>query len=298
VVNAVNAEKDWAWLSAVNDRSALIDSANPSVRLEAPCRLRNLKDPSSGPDMKIDIAIQGPCSAQILSDAADDETAAKVEVLAKSCNVHGRIAGIDVIISRTGYTGEEYGYEIYMHPDKAVALWDALSEAGQVWGMRFTGLGARDSTRTEAGLPLYGHELAGQYEVDPIEAGYGFFVKWHKPFFVGRAALMERSARSARTVMRFQAGGAGTRMSKTSDPVVNRKERVIGYVTSCALAGERQVGMAIVDRRQAKPGSRIGFFSLPRKGKSKQEKPRDALAMGDSVTIPIEAMIIERFPEA
>jgi glycine cleavage system T protein len=296
VVNAANAETDWAWLSAVNDRRCLIDPANPGARVENPCRLRNLKDSSSGPDMKIDIALQGPCSLSILLDAADTETAGALSILGKSNNIRGRIGGIDVIVSRTGYTGEEYGYEVYVHPDRADALWQALCESGEAWGMRTTGLGARDSTRTEAGLPLYGHELAGPYDVDPLEAGYGFFVKWHKPFFVGRSALLGRAGNPKRSVIRFEASGTGTRLAKTKDPVINRKDRTIGYVTSCALAGERQVGMAVVDRRQALPGSRIGFFSLPRKGESPKEKPRDRLDTGDSVTVPVPAKIIERFP--
>ncbi len=297
VVNASNADKDWAWISGVNDRRFLIDAENPAARVEKPCRFRNLKDPSCGRDMRIDIALQGPCSAQILCDAAP-EAADAISALPRSNNARVRIAGIDVILSRTGYTGEECGFELYVHPDFAVALWDAVMKAGSNFGLRPTGLGARDSTRTEAGLPLYGHELAGRYDVEPIEAGYGFFVKWHKPFFVGRRALLDRSQKSMRVIMRFDASGTGTRLAKTADPVINRNERVIGWVTSCALAGERQVGMAIVDKRQAKPGSRIGFFSLPRKGKSDPEKPRDELAMGDSVTAPIDAAVIERFPRA
>ncbi len=299
VVNASNADKDWAWMSAVNGRKAVIDETNPSARIEKPCRFRDLKDPGSGREMRIDLALQGPCSAQILCEAVRDaDTAARIQALPKSNNLRALVAGIDVIVSRTGYTGEEWGFELYVHPDRACDLWNAVMKAGSGFGLRPTGLGARDSTRTEAGLPLYGHELAGKYGVNPVEAGYGFFVKWHKPFFVGRKALLDQSRASMRSVIRFEASGAGTRLAKTADPVINRNERVIGYVTSCALAGERQVGMAIVDKRQAKPGSKIGFFSLPRKGKSGEEKPRDELEIGDSVTAPIDASVIERFPRA
>jgi glycine hydroxymethyltransferase len=296
VVNAVNAEKDWDWLKAVNEGRCLLDPGNPAARLERPCRLRNLKDPSTGPDMKIDIALQGPASLQILCDAADGATLAGLHHLGKSENLSGRLEGIPVIISRTGYTGEEYGYEIYVHPDRAVDLWNAVWEAGEPHGIKPTGLGARDSTRTEAGLPLYGHELAGEYDINPVEAGYGHFVKWHKPFFVGRRALLDRVEARKRELIRFEAVGQGRRLAKTTDPVINRKDKVIGYVTSCALAGEQQVGLAIVDRRQARPGARIAFFSLPRKGPSISEKARDNLALGDPVTVPIEATIIDRFP--
>jgi glycine hydroxymethyltransferase len=102
-----------------------------------------------------------------------------------------------VIISRTGYTGERIAYEIFVHPEQAPALWAKLMEAGEPFGLKPCGLAARDSTRTEAGLPLYGHELAGSLGLNPADAGFGSYVKLWKPFFIGRDGL-HRSRADAR----------------------------------------------------------------------------------------------------
>lgn len=77
---------------------------------------------------------------------------------------------------------------MFIHPDRAVELWNALMAAGEPFGMKPCGLAARDSTRTEAGLPLYGHEMAGAQNLNPADAGFGSFVKMYKPFFIGRRA--------------------------------------------------------------------------------------------------------------
>ena len=117
----------------------------------------------------------------------------------------GQVAGLDVIISRTGYTGERVAYELFVHPDKAPELWHKLLEAGEPLGLKACGLAARDSTRTEAGLPLYGHELAGDLGLNPDDAGFGSYVKLWKPFFVGRAPLSSPiEAGRDRVVVRFR----------------------------------------------------------------------------------------------
>ncbi len=117
-----------------------------------------------------------------------------VEKLTLGRRDHGQLAGFDVIISRTGYTGERIAYELFVHPDKAPAFWKAVVAAGKPFGLKPCGLAARDSTRTEAGLPLYGHELAGPYGLNPANAGFGSYVKLWKPFFIGRDAFIAHEA--------------------------------------------------------------------------------------------------------
>ncbi len=95
------------------------------------------------------------------------------------------MAGVDALVSRTGYTGED-GFEIYMPWDEGAPVWDAVMKAGEEFGILPAGLGCRDSLRFEAGLPLYGHELAAY--ITPLEAGLGFFVKLNTEF-IGRHAL-------------------------------------------------------------------------------------------------------------
>ncbi len=211
VVNAANEEKDWDWLNGVNERRVMIDRARPWVRVEAPAVLRNLKDPASGEWQKRDLALQGPASLPTLLALADgDRFRTELARLRRTDLLEGSLAGIPVVIARTGYTGEEWGYEIFVHPDQMPALWEKILEAGERYGVKPAGLGARDSTRTEAGLPLYGHELAGPFNISPIEAGFAGYVKYHKPFFVGRDALLAREKGRDREVIRFRVAEKGS----------------------------------------------------------------------------------------
>jgi glycine hydroxymethyltransferase len=214
------------------------------------------------------------------------------------------LAGFDLIIARTGYTGEEIGYEIFVHPDRAVALWEKLLEAGKPFGLKPTALAARDSTRTEAGLPLYGHELAGPFDISPTGAGFAGYVKLHKPYFIGRAAHIEREKTRTMQVVRFRMNERGVRMPKTGDPVISKKGQAIGYVTSAAVDVDGIIlGLAYVQSRYAKPGDEtgkgtacVGIYALPQK--PLVEKPNKAdLAPGDKVSLPDAATLLPRFPD-
>jgi glycine hydroxymethyltransferase len=202
------------------------------------------------------------------------------------------LRGMPLVIARTGYCGEDVGYEIMVHPDDAPKLWRAILEAGEPLGVKPTGLAARDSTRTEAGLPLYGHELAGPFNISPIEAGFPGYVKYHKPFFVGRDVLLAREKERTREVIRFQVNQKGERMPHTGDPVVNKKGKQIGQITSCSIDSEGYLlGLAIVEKRYNVPETPIAIFTLH--GKSLEE----ALLKGKRVALPVEATVLTRFPE-
>ncbi|MHC5079669.1 MAG: glycine cleavage system aminomethyltransferase GcvT [Planctomycetota bacterium] len=296
VVNAVNAEKDFAWLNAYNSGSFLIDPDRPWARVEAPAVIRDLKDPAAGADGRIDMAVQGPRSIDILiALAGDDATRNGLRSLRRNMNARLTLASIDLVVSRTGYTGEEWGYELYVHPEEAPKLWNRLLEAGRPLGLQPTGLGARDSTRTEAGLPLYGHELAGPLDIDPVEAGYEVFVKWHKPFFVGRKGLLERMRARKRQIIRFRAKGVGARLAHLGDPIVSRNGKAIGHVTSSALTGEDQIGMALVEKNAAVEGALLAVC-LPPSRKAPAEGPKSELKPGERVLLPLEGEILSRFP--
>jgi glycine hydroxymethyltransferase len=164
-----------------------------------------------------------------------------------------------------------------------------LLDAGKPFGLRPCGLGARDSTRTEAGLPLYGHELAGPFDLTPGDAGFASFVKLYKPFFIGRKAYMAREAKRTMEVVRFRISEKGVRLPKLGDAVVDRRGRVIGYVTSCAMDSEGLLtGMAWIERSHQAEGTSIGIIvgsgSLP-------ERPK----IGDRLTVPIPAQVVSRF---
>jgi len=293
VVNASNEDKDWAWLNAVNEGRVVIDRERPWVEVEAQAALRNLKDPAAGERQKRDIALQGPASLPTLQALTDDpELKAALTRVRRTDLIECELVGIPLIIARTGYCGEEWGYEIMVHPDDAVRLWEAILEAGEPFGVKPAGLACRDSTRTEAGLPLYGHELAGPFEISPIEAGFPGYVKYHKPFFVGRDALLAREEGRRREVIRFGVNQKGERMPHTGDPVVNKKGKQIGQVTSCSIDSEGYLlGLAIVERRYNEPETPIAIFTL--RGKSLEE----AVLRGNKVALPVEATVLTRFPE-
>ncbi len=296
VANAANQDRVLAWLRAAAARTVILDEARPEVDVGGGVTIRDLKHPEAGADRLIDLGFQGPVSRDVLLRlAADPASRTALSALRKSEIADATLAGIPVVVSRTGYTGEETGYELFVHPDEAVRLWRAILEAGAPDGVRPAGLGARDSTRTEAGFPLFGHELAGDHDLDPIEAGYGAFVKFHKPFFVGREALRRRLGSSRRRILRFRMMRTGIRVIHPGDPIVNGKGQVSGFVTSACVVDGRQMGLAIADRALDRPGQRIGVFVRGRDRDTAGFRDVAALRLGDRVPLHEEAEVIPRF---
>lgn len=299
VVNAANADKDMAWLQAVHSGKFLIDRKHPDIKAAGPVLIQDLKASTSGLNQRVNLALQGPCSLEILSSLT--RTAAERQRLAhlrKMAFVETEVEGLNLLVARTGYTGEWIGFEIFVHPQDAPKLWNLLLKKGKPYGLKPAGLGARDSLRTEAGLPLHGHELAGPLDITPKEAGFAPYVKYHKPYFIGREALMEGDRTSTMEIVRFSVPSKGVRMIKNGALVVNRRtQKVIGTVTSCALDTVGfQIGMALVDRQNTREGTRIGIF--PEAGTKTKEKGkgRDSVPLGERVPLHEEAVVISRFP--
>jgi len=298
VCNASNEDKVLDWVNTVNSGEYIIDLNHKGACIEGKANIRNLKDPSSGADMRIDIALQGPKSCEILKALTDDKAIKnQIDTLAKSNLFKTELAGLPVIVSRTGYTGEEYGYELFVHPDQAVEFWRALIDKGEPFGIVPTGLGSRDSTRTEAGFPLYGHELEGDFKVDPIEAGYGSFVKFHKPFFIGREQLLQRWLKPRKKqVCRFRVTTKTPRNIRPGDVVVERSGRYIGNVTSCAFIEGKLKGLALVESNFALSGKKIAIFPLPPGGKVPPSVAWDEVKKGDRLIVSERAIVLPRFP--
>ena len=287
VVNAANEEKDWAWLTGVNEGHYLIDRRVPSRRVPR-ASLRDLKKEEG----MIDIALQGPNSPEILFRILGKKERLAVAALKRTEFCEVEASGHHLIIARTGYTGEDVGYEIYVGGDGALWTWTELLAAGKEFGLVPCGLAARDSTRTEAGLPLYGHELAGQYGINPFEAGFGPYIKLHKPFFIGRDKCLKFYSEQTREVVRFEAA-AGARPVRAGAAVVDKNGVYLGRVTSCVALDDRQVGLALLEKRGLEPGTRIGLINPLRAGAA---KPVTELTNGDRVAVPIDGEIINRFP--
>jgi glycine hydroxymethyltransferase len=296
VVNASNDDKDWAWLNGVLKGEVAVDAARPWAQAYGlGCTLRNLRAPSEGDEMRVDIALQGPVSrAILLALKPDGEAAARLKALPWAGVMEGVFAGLDLVVSRTGYTGERVAYELFVHPEKSVALWSALMEAGVPLGMKPVGLGARDSLRTEAGLPLYGHEMAGPMALGVGDAGFGAYVKTYKPWFIGRQAYLEQEAARPGEVVRFRFEEKGVRMAHYGDPVVDGRGKVIGKVTSCAVDAEGYLlGQAYLERKYTAPGTAVAVFQSASESASKA--PAE-LERGDRVSIPTPARVLTRFP--
>ncbi len=137
-------------------------------------------------DTLAQVALQGPNSREIMKKVMKEEDIPEKYYTAKR-NVD--IGGMDCIISYTGYTGEA-GYEIYTANENAEKMWDLLRENGKEFGLIPCGLGARDTLRLEASMPLYGHEM--DEVVSPLETGLDFGVKMDKEEFIGKQALLDR----------------------------------------------------------------------------------------------------------
>jgi glycine hydroxymethyltransferase len=280
VVNASNNDKDWAWLVGQAD--------------SLPYILRDLRAVSSGTDMRVDLALQGPKSLEILSQLILNSQLSILNSLPYTGVMRATVAGHDVFISRTGYTGERIAYELFVHPEESVALWNALMEAGAPLGLKPCGLAARDSLRTEAGLPLYGHELGGPMNLAPYHIGFDNFVKLGKPAdFIGKAAYAEKAAKNTLKSARFRMNEKGVRVSKLGDPVLDKRGRVIGTVTSCAQASEGfLLGLAVVEGSAAQEGNTLYIAALPER---MPEPLKPFASIGSRTLMPDAATVISRF---
>jgi len=214
------------------------------------------------------IAVQGPRSAAIIA-AVSDMTTADLDQVRYYASYRTTVAGVDALLARTGYTGED-GFEIFIRPQDAVPLWHALTEAGSREGLVPAGLAARDSLRLEAGMPLYGNELSR--DVTPFEAGLGRVVKLDKPGdFVGRAALADR-ARTRPTQVLVGLVGQTRRVPRHGYAVL-RDGEPCGTVTSGAPSPTlgRPIAMAYVTAEAAAaegsaPGSGDGHLAVDIRG--------------------------------
>jgi len=240
-INAGNTPKDLAWLG---DQAARFNAETGagSVRIT---------DRSAETAL---LALQGPAAAAILQPLTDVPLAA----LKYYHFTTGQVAGIDCVISRTGYTGED-GFELYHASESAPALAAALLEAGRPHELELAGLGARDSLRLEAGYPLYGHEISDQ--VSPLAGGLGWTVKLDKAAaFIGRDALRaEKANGSAQRLVFFKTGDR--RIVRAESPVFSGEAggAAVGRVVSGTLSpilGEA-IGSALVDSAATDSASRL-----------------------------------------
>ncbi len=226
VINASNIDKDVAWiLSHKGDFDVKIDNISDAIG---------------------EVAIQGPEAQAILQKLTSFDLE---NIKFFFCQENVEIAGVECLVSRTGYTGED-GFEVYMKPEFTEKVWDAILQAGKSKGILPVGLGCRDTLRFEASLPLYGNELSP--EISPLEAGLGLFVKLEGGDFVGKAALVNQKQEGvAQKIIGFEMVEAGIPRHGYE---VLKDGVIIGHVTTGYYSPtlEKNIGLALIQAEHAK----------------------------------------------
>ncbi len=231
-VNASNIEKDYQWITA---------------HVAGNVEVRNISHQTAL------LALQGPKAPEILRKL----TPVDLSQIRYYWFQRGKVLGADVLISRTGYTGED-GFEIYLTPDRAESLWHRLVDEGRAFGLLPVGLGARDTLRLEAKMALYGNDIDDAHTV--LEADLGWIVKFDKGEFIGRAALeKQKAAGLTRKLVGFEMVGRG--IGRAHYKIVkNGKE--IGEVTSGAPSPTlgKNIGLGYVAIEHATIGTDVGIL--------------------------------------
>ena len=232
-VNADNRAKDLAWLQshAHDYRIQLTDISDETYML----------------------AVQGPKAAEVLQRMTDTD----LENIAARTGLRATVGGVEMLLGRTGYTGED-GFELYLPAESAVSFWNDLLAAGAADGLLPCGLAARDSLRFEACMPLYGHEIDA--ETNPFEARQGWTVSLEKPDFLGRAALLQAKAEENRKIL------VGFEMIERAVPRDHYEiavgGQVVGYVTTGMKSPtlDKFVGLGYVPPAYQKLGTEIDIL--------------------------------------
>lgn len=296
VINAANNDKIQAWFNGILTGQIVIDDPNAKQISQMPT-MRDLRDPASGDDRRVDIALQGPKSKDVIFRLIEDESVrSQIDQLKSFAFIETQIGDADVLVSTTGYTGASTAFEIYVHPDKACNIVDLMLDKGADLGVKPCGLGSRDSLRIEAGLPLYGHELAGKHNISPFEAGYGWAVKLDKEFFVGKSAMVENKANSSMKVVRLAlAGQKGVRPVREDDGVLDERGRCIGWVLSSTKVADTQITLALVEKENISKDGKVGVYYLARSQSQIAKGKLEKVDIGQQLDTDVEGTVLSRF---
>jgi len=230
-VNAANIEKDSQWILQHAQGQAEISNISAQVA---------------------QLAVQGPHAQATLQAICDTQ----LDALPYYWAAHGYVQGVEALISRTGYTGED-GFELYCPASQGPELWTALLQAGQPHGIKPIGLGARDTLRLEMAYALYGNDITA--ETTPLQAGLGWIVKLQKGEFIGREALLqERATGVQRKLMGFELIDRG--VARSHYGILAEGQRV-GEVTSGTMSPSlnKAIGLGYIRAEYAKVGTEISI---------------------------------------
>lgn len=246
VVNASNIEKDWNWISKYNTYGVEMKDISDRISL---------------------LAIQGPKATEALQSLTDIDLGS----MEYYTFVKGKFAGIDnVVVSATGYTGAG-GFEIYFDNEHAEEIWAAVFKAGEPFGIKPIGLGARDTLRLEMGFCLYGNDIDDT--TSPLEAGLGWVTKFSKEFTNSAALQEQKTAGVTKKLVGFKMIERG--IPRHDYEIVDAEGNNIGKVTSGTQSPSLQIaiGMGYVQNKFAKEGSEIYIKIRDNKVKAEVVKP-------------------------
>ena len=220
VVNASNLEKDWNWLVKNNNIGAELENASDKIA---------------------QLAVQGPKALATLQKLTKVDLTTIPYYSFAIISMEGAGMG-NVIMSNTGYTGAG-GFELYFYNDQALGIWEAIFKAGEEFGIKPIGLGARDTLRLEMGFCLYGNDL--DETTTPLEAGLGWITKFAEgKNFIGRSVLEKQKADGlTRKLCGFELQEKG--IPRNGYEIVNDKDEVIGHVTSGTMSPTRKIGIGM-----------------------------------------------------
>jgi aminomethyltransferase len=238
VVNASNIEKDWNWISSLNDLGVEMENVSDNYSL---------------------LAIQGPKAAEAMQSLTD----VNLSEMVYYTFTHATFAGIDnVMISATGYTGSG-GFEIYVKNENIEHVWDAVFQAGATFGIKPIGLAARDTMRLEMGFCLYGNDIDDT--TSPLEAGLGWITKFTKDFVDSDFLKNQKEAGVTRKLVAFEMIDRG--IPRHDYPILDSNGIVIGKVTSGTMSPSMKVGIGLgyVTREFSALDSEI-FIEIREKG--------------------------------
>ncbi len=245
VVNASNIEKDWNWISKWNDMGAKMEDRSDEIVL---------------------LAVQGPRAVETLQKLTDEDLSEIGFYKFKK----GQLAGVEMIISGTGYTGSG-GFELYVPKDSGEEVWNKVFEAGEEFGIKPIGLGARDTLRLEMGYCLYGNDITD--ETSPLEAGLGWITKFTKDFINSEALKKQKEEGVTRKLVGFVMEEKG--IPRNGYKLMSADGEEIGMVTSGTMSPtlEKGVGLGYVQKAHSAADTEIFVEVRNKQLKAKVAKP-------------------------
>ncbi len=233
VINASNIDKDFKWMNENNKFGVELSNQSDDYSL---------------------LAVQGPNSLKVLQKLTENQITLEYYHFTNM-----EIAGIDMLVSRTGYTGER-GYELYFKGDEKVAetLWSTVFEAGKEFNIQPVGLASRDSLRLEMGFCLYGNDI--DQTTNPLEAGLGWITKLGKSEFVGQQALLKIKEEGVTRKLVAITSDQKTFPRHGYNISVNGKN--IGHVTSGTVSpiNEKPIALGYVEKKYSDIGTKVNFL--------------------------------------